>query len=64
MIEGPVGMGSATEEEFQRLFSIARHVDVVGEILLTQSVQRQLDVIGIVFHQQNFDFIHLNSLAR
>ena len=48
-------MSSAAEDKVESLLSVASDVDVVRKVLFTKSMEGQLHVVLIVFHQQNFD---------
>jgi hypothetical protein len=48
---------ASAKDVLQRFRPIAHDVDAAGEVVLFQDVERQLDVVGIVFHQQDFDRI-------
>ena len=44
---------------------IPDHDDLVGEVMLAQSRQRELDVVGVVFGQQNpLEFSHMCTWER
>jgi hypothetical protein len=55
MIKTPVGKLAPAEKEVHRLLAIADDVDLIGQIVLGQGVESQFQVVGIVFHQQNFN---------
>ena len=55
-IRGALGVGPAAEEEIQRLFAVADHVNLVRQLVLPQRDQRQLHVVRVVLDQQEFHF--------
>src|SRR6185437_8188602 len=49
---------AGAEQIVERLGPVAQHPDRVGEIAFAQRADRQLDVVGIVLDQHDFDRIH------
>src|SRR6185295_11320454 len=60
-VNAAVAVRSATKKEIQRLFAITHHVDLAGEIVSLKGNHRQLHVVGIVFDQQDFDFVSFHT---
>lgn len=52
------GMLAAAEQEFYGLDAVAHDDDVMCQVVLAKAEQRQLLVVGIVFHQQNKSIRH------
>src|SRR5450759_1511017 len=50
----PMGIPIRTEDKLQGFNSITDNVDVVGEVVLIQSMKGQFQVVGIVLDQQDF----------
>ena len=53
--EEATGVGPEAEDELQRLRPVAHHVDIVGEVMLLEGVQRQQFVVRVVLDQQDID---------
>jgi len=53
--KGAAGKFAPAEKNVERFFPITRHLNRIGEVHLTQSVQGQFDFIGIVFNEENLE---------
>lgn len=62
-IKGAVTVISSAEKEFQSLFAVAHDLDDVAQILPAEHVEGQLDVLLVVFDQENFDFDCLHAVV-
>jgi hypothetical protein len=56
MVESAIREFAAAEEAIERFLPIACHLNVVDKVFITQGVQGQFGVIGIVFDEENLHF--------
>ena len=58
VVELALGIFSATKKKVQSFFAVASDVDFVGEIVFTKHTKGEFDVVGIVFDEEDFNFVH------
>ena len=53
-----IGKFSAAKKKIESFFAVAGDMDFVGEIIFTEDTQSEFDVVGIVFDEKDFNFVH------
>jgi hypothetical protein len=53
----PVSVRAGTKDKLQGLGSVARDMNMVGQVMLPERMKRQFHVVGIVFNEQNLDCV-------
>ena len=53
-----IGKFSAAKKKIESFFAVAGDVDFVGEIIFAEDAEGEFDVVGIVFDEEDFDFVH------
>src|SRR5581483_7664891 len=55
MFSGSVRKRPVGKQKLQRLFAVARHMNIIGQVFSAQGVQSKLDIVPTIFHQQNIN---------
>ena len=62
-VEGAAVVRAAAKKKIEGFFTVARDLDFIGQIPFLKSMEGEFDVVWIILHQQDFNFLVIHGLG-